>query len=223
MSQSAYGYLEPADAASDYNYLLFVINSVLRRVRTIAMVQVINPPYGGSGVNPVGWLDAQPIVNMVDGVGNAAPHGTVYQLPYFRLQGGANAIICDPQVGDKGVALICDRDISSVKANRGQANPGSNRKFNLSDGLYLGGFLNGAPNQYVNFTPTGIVIADKNGNVISMQPGSIAITGNVTVTGSLIAGYGGDDQVGVQTHTHDQPNDSHGDTEAPTDAPNAGT
>ena len=222
-SKPGFGQLSPLVVTNDFNYLLFVIGSVLRRVRTVTLVEVVTAPYGGSGVAPVGFLDAKPIVNMLDGVGNSMPHGTVYRLPYIRLQGGANAVICDPQVGDKGVALICDRDISSVKQNRGQANPGSSRRFSLADGLYLGGVLNGTPNQYIYYTPTGIVIEDKNGNVISMQPGSIAITGNVTVTGSIIAGFGGADSVGVQTHTHNQPNDSHGDTEYATDAPNVGT
>ncbi len=48
-------------------------------------------------------------------------------------------------------------------------------------------------------------------------------TGNFTATGSILAGYGGADQVGLQTHTHNQAPDSAGDTEQPTDAPNAGT
>ena len=49
------------------------------------------------------------------------------------------------------------------------------------------------------------------------------VTGDVHVTGAVIAGYGGADQVGLQTHTHHQPSDSHGDTEAATNAPTAGT
>jgi phage gp45-like len=49
------------------------------------------------------------------------------------------------------------------------------------------------------------------------------VTGDLHVTGAIIAGFGGVDQVGVQTHTHKQGNDSHGDTEVPTDAPTAGT
>lgn len=47
--------------------------------------------------------------------------------------------------------------------------------------------------------------------------------GEFTATGAIIAGYGGGDQVGLQTHTHNQPADSAGDTEQPTNAPNAGT
>jgi len=209
-----FGQLSPLDVASDFNYLIFVITSVLRRVRTLGLVQVVTAPYGGSGVNPVGFLDAKLLVNMLDGVGNSQPHGTIYRLPYFRLQGGLNAVICDPVVGDKGVALICDRDISSVKQNRGQANPGSNRRFNLADGLYLGGYLNGTPNQYVYFTPNGITLADKNGNSIIMAPGGITINGVL---------FDNSTAFNINTHSHPQGSDSHGDSEVDVGAPVPGS
>ena len=47
--------------------------------------------------------------------------------------------------------------------------------------------------------------------------------GNFQATGEVYRGYGTGDQVGLGTHTHNQPPDSHGDTEAATNAPNAGT
>ncbi|KML48199.1 hypothetical protein VL15_30575 [Burkholderia cepacia] len=109
-------------------------------------------------VSPVGFVDVLPLVNQLDGSDNAMPHGVIHNLPYFRLQGGANAVIIDPQVGDIGLAVIEDRDISSVKANRGPANPGSKRIFDMADGLYIGGFLNGAPSQYVQFSAAGISV-----------------------------------------------------------------
>lgn len=53
--------------------------------------------------------------------------------------------------------------------------------------------------------------------------GNLTVNGYVRAQGAIVAGYGGGDQVGVQTHTHTQPADTHGDTEAPTNAPTAGT
>lgn len=72
-----------------------------------------------------------------------------------------------------------------------------------------------------NLGETGLY--DMWGHSIRMQQGAILVTGDLHVTGAVIAGYGGVDQVGVQTHKHTQPTDSHGDTEAPTNAPTAGT
>jgi phage baseplate assembly protein V len=43
------------------------------------------------------------------------------------------------------------------------------------------------------------------------------------VTGPVIAGFGGVSQVGLQTHSHPQPNDSAGDGEEPTGPPTPGT
>jgi phage gp45-like len=51
----------------------------------------------------------------------------------------------------------------------------------------------------------------------------MTVTGDLHVTGAVIAGYGGADQVGVQTHVHKQAADGHGDAEADTNAPEAGT
>ncbi len=197
-----YGYQGPSDAASDYNALTFVINQILGRIRTCVLVKVVTAPYGGGGLAPVGFIDAMPLVNMVDGLGNSMPHGTVYTLPYFRLQGGSTgAVICDPAVGDIGAAIICDRDISSAKQNRGQANPGSWRRFNLADGLYLGGFLNGTPSSYVQFDGLGNMnIVAPSSNTITISAGKLILHGvneltydaggtGVKYTPSLITSY----------------------------------
>lgn len=124
---------------------------------TSTLVQILSCTNSG-GLSPVGFVDVQPLVNQVDGNGVPVPHGVIHNLPYFRLQGGQNAVIIDPQPGDIGMAAFASRDISSVKANRAQANPGSARRFDMADGMYFGGLLNGAPTQYVQFSAAGITI-----------------------------------------------------------------
>lgn len=144
-------------SGSDFNTQSFMAWSILARVRTMQMVKVMGVTNAG-GISPVGFVDLLLLVNQVDGAGNAVPHGTIYHCPYFRLQGGANAIIIDPQVGDIGWAGFADRDISSVIANKGQANPGSRRMFNMADAVYFGGMLNGTPTQYIAFSSSGIAM-----------------------------------------------------------------
>lgn len=51
----------------------------------------------------------------------------------------------------------------------------------------------------------------------------MTVHGDLHVTGAIIAGFGGADQVGLQTHKHNQGADSHSDAEVPTDAPTPGT
>jgi hypothetical protein len=197
----------PNSAASDFNGQTFLVWSILARVRTMTMVKVTEVTNAG-GVSPVGFVDLQPLVNQTDGSGNAVPHGVVYQCPYFRLQGGANAIIIDPQVGDIGWAGFADRDISSVIANKGQANPGSMRKFSMADAVYFGGMLNGTPQQYVQFNAGGITITTPNnvtinaaGNIVANAQGNITATaqGNASVSATGTATISGTAGVNINS------------------------
>lgn len=149
------GFQNPTTFGSKFNADVFLIWSILARISTATLVQVVKVTNDGD-VSPVGFVDVRPLVNQVDGGNNATPHGVVYNLPYFRLQGGTDAIILDPKVDDIGLVIFADRDISSVKTNKAKSNPGSRRRFDMADGVYLGGVLNGTPEQYVRFSTTGI-------------------------------------------------------------------
>src|ERR1039458_6736456 len=146
-----------SDTASEYAALRFVITQMINRLATITLVQVLTVTNAG-GVAPVGAVSVQPLVNQVNGKGQSVPHGIINNVPYFRLQGGANAVIIDPQVGDIGLCAFCSRDISAVKSSKAQANPASLRSYDWADALYLGAFLGGAPTQYVQFNANGINI-----------------------------------------------------------------
>ena len=154
---------------SDFNAMAFLTRQIIAGKAFAAMVEVMSVSNAGS-VAPVGVVSVQPMVNQVDGFGNQVPHGTIYNLPYFRLQGGANAIILDPVVGDNGLSVICDRDISIVKATKAVSGPGSFRQNDWADGCYFGGFLNGDPENYVQFSAGGINIVST--GTINIQSGS---------------------------------------------------
>jgi hypothetical protein len=151
------GFQEPASAASHVNAMRLMIDSILARVRTATLVKVVAVTNSGAAA-AVGFVDILPLVKQVDAGGNATKHKTIFKCPYLRIQGGANAIILDPQVGDIGIAVFSDRDISTATATKAEAAPGSRRKFSMADGLYLGGVLNGTPTQFVRFSTTGIEI-----------------------------------------------------------------
>lgn len=160
MSEIKVGYQtteRPEHSANESNANEFLIRQILSRTNTCTLVKVLKVTNAG-GVEPVGFVDIQILVQQLDGFGNAVPHGTIYHVPYVRIQGGTDAVILDPKAGDIGIALFAQHDISSVKANKDKANPGSFRRFDFSDGLYLGGVLNGTPEQYVQFSADGIKI-----------------------------------------------------------------
>lgn len=167
-----------ADGGHDYAELMFVINMAMRRISTCTLVEVKTVTNDG-GVSPVGFVDVKPMVHMLDGDNNAIPHGVIYHVPYFRLQGGQNAVICDPVVGDIGLCSFASHDISSVKTNKAESNPGSRRRFNMADGLYMGGFLNSAPKNYIQFTAGGIKI----------NAPSVKVSGNFTVENGVTGSF----------------------------------
>ena len=183
------GLQTPSSGASEFNAMEFLVRSILSRVATTTLVKVKACTNTG-GVSPVGFVDVMPLVNQIDGDGNAVPHGTIYRCPYMRIQGGANAVIIDPQPGDIGVAIFASRDISGVIANKGQANPASGRTFDMADGLYLGGFLNGTPTQFVAFSDGGITITTP--TTLTINAPTTTFNGKVIANGHRID----------ETHTH---------------------
>lgn len=215
------GTQDPASSTSDFNAHSFLIRQILNQISTATLVQVKAVTNNG-GISPVGFVDVLPLVNQLDGYNNAVPHGVVHNVPYFRLQVGGNAVIIDPQVGDIGICVFADRDISSVKANKAQANPGSKRRFDMADALYIGGVLNGTPTQYVAFAAGGITVSSPTKVTISaptvevdapsiilngsLQQGQGSNGGNATIGGTLTATV---DVVGggksLKSHVHSDP------------------
>ncbi len=175
-----------SDQESDVGTLHFALRSAMAKVRTAVPVKVITVSNDGA-VSPVGFVSVQPLVGALDGNGIVWPHGIIENVPYLRLQGGANAVIIDPFIGDTGFALVCDRDISSVKATGQVSPPGSLRRFDLSDMIYIGVAISSqAPTQYIQFNATGITITSPVAVNINAT-GSGNVTVNAAGNASVIA------------------------------------
>ena len=225
MTEKYYGNVQPSDDASAYNELVFQINAIMKGVNTCMPVQVTAVKAGGLG--PVGFVDVQVMVTQLTGNNTVVANPSIQNVPYFRVQGGKNAVIIDPQVGDIGVACFCQRDISSVKKVRAVAPPGSHRMFSFSDAVYFGGTLNGTPEQYIKFDGSGIAVYSPTKitctapeilmeaeNSITMDAPVVEITGSIGQTGEKGTGAkftGGIENTGgttssngivVETHLH---------------------
>lgn len=160
----------------------FAFRAAMAEVRTSIPVKVI-AVHSDGGVSPVGRVDLQPLVQQTDSSGKVVDLPVVYGVPYLRWQGGASAVILDPVAGDVGLACFCDRDVSAVVSTAAKAPPGSNRRFSLSDGFYIGATLNAVPTQYVLFDPSnGIKLVSP--TAIDIQAPTIKLDGNVEVTGT---------------------------------------
>ena len=223
--QDYLGTQDQGSTAAEFNSRDYHIRQVIEQsVRTGGPVKVVRAPYDANGnaltpgtATPIGYVDVQPLVNQIDGYGQATPHGVVYRLTYFRYQNGLFAVYADPVVGDIGHMVVADRDVTSVYATNAQANPGSLRKFDMADGTYFGNSRATAPQSYL--------VPQVNGDVnivVKGGSGNLNVIGNITATGNITAGQGSTNKT-LLNHTHNQGNDSHGDSEVPTNPPNNNT
>lgn len=174
------GSLQPPDTWGEYNQILFVVQQALSKMQTATLVRVLSCTNDGA-VSAVGSVNVVPMVNQIDAAGEPTPHVTIFNVPYLRVQGGANAVIIDPAPGDIGICVFASRDISKVKATKAPANPGSLRQYSFSDGMYLGGVLNGTPTQYVRFSSGGIGVTST--TKVTITAPTIELAGAVTQTG----------------------------------------
>ena len=153
---------------SQYNALQFMIQQALRgQINTAIPVKVT----AVSGQ----YVSCIPLVTQVDGYGEAVSPAELYQLPFLRIQGGIAAIIADPVVGDIGLAVFAKADCSNVKQGTSEPQqPASFRKFSMSDGFYLGGFLNQTPQCYIEV---------KQDNTITINADTVNISGDCVIGG----------------------------------------
>jgi hypothetical protein len=174
---------KPTSAATEYQMLQFLISQRLLKVQTVTLVEV-TAVYGG-GVAPVGTLDVLPLVDQIDGAGNAIAHETLFNRPYVRAQGGQNAVIVDPVIGDIGVMVFGSRDLSAVLASGQEGPPASRRSFDYADGLYLYSIPRVAPTTYIQVSSAGIVM---HASTVNINGAVISNSGEVTDGAGVVLG-----------------------------------
>lgn len=169
----------------------FQIEQWMKHVHTALPVRVVNvfPEVPGDVAgDKTGFVHVKLMIEQMDNDGNKIDTDIVYNLPYFRVQGGTCAVVVDPQIGDLGFAVFCERDISIFKRTRNAALPESNRMFTQSDGLYVGGILNKPPKIYVHLHPEKGVIIETDEKNLTLNCGKdcgVTIKGKQTVNCDL--------------------------------------
>ena len=206
--------------ANPYNALQFVIESAANKIATAIPVKVMAVNAGGSGA-ATGYVDVLPLVTFVGGDGESIQPVTLYHLPYSRVQGGIAAIVIDPVVGDIGLAVFAHSDSSTVTQGTAEPQqPGSKRHHSMSDGFYIGGFLNQSPSCYLELMQDNTAVLNATGGVtingnttingnatingdvtvngnFSVVGGNSTMTGSLTTQGDVVSGG-----ISVQSHTH---------------------
>lgn len=197
------GQAVPSFAGNDFNAISFIASQLLAGARICMLVQVLAVTTNG-GVAGIGTVNVQPLVQQVNGLGEVTPHGTIFNLPYIRIQGGGNAVILDPQVGDIGIICIADRDSSAAIASKNQAPPGSRRKNSPADGFYMMSVISSAPTQYMQFNTGGINIITPNTFVAKGASGASNPPTVTMSSSSMVLSFGGNsitvDGSGIHFH-----------------------
>lgn len=202
------GVAQAGNFADPYSAAEFMVQQITNRMATATIVKVVAVGDDNNELAPVGTVDIQPIVQQMTGAGIAVPHGIIHNVPFLRIQGGKNAVIIDPQVDDLGIAIFASHDITKVKSTKDEALPGSRRRYDWGDALYLGGVLNDTPEQYIWFDSEGdIHIKPKTTLYVD---GDVEVTGTVTASEDVVA-----DGVSLHDHTHSGVQTGSGDTGAP--------
>ena len=128
------------------NTLHFAISQFVHNNVNTADVVIVRAVHAGGPGADSGYVDVQPLVRYRDAWNNTVETVTQFRLPYSRIQGGIAALVIDPVPGDIGLAVYTKADSSLVSPGQADTTqPGSFRTFSRSDGFYIGGFLNQAP------------------------------------------------------------------------------
>jgi len=176
-----------AAGTTPYNAMAFVFEQLLARAAFCKVVEV------KAVDSEAKTVDVLPLLKQVDGLGNTTEQLTVFGLPYIALQAGTTAVEMTPVVGDRGLCIVVDRDISSLKENKAPSQPGSRRRNSISDGVYIAGLFNEAAEQYVRIAPEQITIKAP---TIAVE-GDLTVTGNISAQGDVQAG-----NISLKTHRH---------------------
>jgi len=187
MSNNNQSFYQPPNVqTSDAEAAAYTFNQMLGQRFFIVLCKVVSV----EGSAPNLTVDALPMVTQVDPSGAKIGNSTIFGCPVFRLQRGASAIIMDPVPGDIGFLAVCDQDITIARTERTESVPGSKRRHSMSDGIYLGGVLNGQPSEYMQFTGGGINI--KSNGPVNINGLQVMANGQLQLVGGAI----------VDNHTH---------------------
>lgn len=167
-------------------------NYFMDYVDTVQPVEVV-------GVNENGSVNVKPLLQNTTTSGQVldiTDEDIIYNIPVMMLTGNNCSILFDVAIGNKGLLLACQFDISNFKETGQASTKKTNRTYSFSDGFYL-------PLTLLNSVPEALTLTYGN-NYISIKndkisiKGDIEVDGKITATGDIKAG-----DISLQNHTHD--------------------
>lgn len=155
----------------------YIIENLISKIHTMMPVKILSVTIPDDELAPIGRCEVQPLVQQIDGSNNVYPMGKIINVPYLRVQGGENAIVIDPKVGDVGLCGFCERDISIVKRTGELSAPDTRRRYDINSAVYMFTMMSGTPTQYIHFKSNEIHI--KSPTKIVLDAPEVVATGTV--------------------------------------------
>lgn len=144
-------------SSNPLNSMEFFIRSLISQVVSTSLPVVVTAVERKGEEAGAGYVTVKPLLQPRKNSGDGLEVTTIPKLPYFRLQHGKAAIICDPKVGDIGLAVVAKHDISNINGSTTPKVPATYRKFDPSDSFYIGGFWGKAPEVFIHLEDEGTI------------------------------------------------------------------
>lgn len=144
-------------SSNPLNSMEFFIRSLISQVVSTSLPVVVTAVERKGEDAGAGYVTVKPLLQPRNNSGDGLEVTTIPKLPYFRLQHGKAAIICDPKVGDIGLAVVAKHDISNINGSTTPKVPATYRKFDPSDSFYIGGFWGKAPEVFIHLEDEGTI------------------------------------------------------------------
>lgn len=144
-------------SSNPLNSMEFFIRSLISQVVSTSLPVVVTAVERKGEEAGAGYVTVKPLLQPRNNSGDGLEVTTIPKLPYFRLQHGTAAIICDPKVGDIGLAVVAKHDISNINGSTTPKVPATYRKFDPSDSFYIGGFWGKAPEVFIHLEDEGTI------------------------------------------------------------------
>lgn len=144
-------------SSNPLNSMEFFIRSLISQVVSTSLPVVVTAVERKGEDAGAGYVTVKPLLQPRNNSGDGLEVTTIPKLPYFRLQHGKAAIICDPKVGDIGLAVVAKQDISNINGSTTPKVPATYRKFDPSDSFYIGGFWGKAPEVFIHLEDEGTI------------------------------------------------------------------
>lgn len=163
------------------NALEFFVKSILSKTVYTAFPVTVTEVHRTGPEAGAGYVTAKPLLKPMNVQAQGIEVTTIPKLPYFRLQHGTAAIVCDPKVGDVGLAVVAKHDISNVNGENTSKVPATFREFDPSDSFYIGGFWGKAPEVFIHLEDEG-TIKIKAPTKISMEAPECEVNASTSFT-----------------------------------------